>query len=262
MSPQEIIALLEKFRQGKIAAEEIVRQVSRPPVENLGFANIDHHRAIRQGFPEVIFGVGKTTAQLKKIIAAQLERDRRLLGTRVEQQTFRQLHKVFPELQYNSEARCIYTGMPRAEVEFLHRVAIVSGGTSDIPVVREAQITLQMFGIEPQILSDVGVAGIHRLDAVWPKLKDCFVLIVVAGMEGALPSVVAGLSDVPVLAVPTSQGYGANLGGMTPLMAMLSSCANGISVVNIDNGFGAAFSAALLLRQMRRFAAEKTQDKK
>jgi pyridinium-3,5-biscarboxylic acid mononucleotide synthase len=238
-------ALFEAVRLGELEpgdAELRARDYLADPIEDLGFARVDHHRAIRQGFPEVVFGQGKTPEQVAAVSAAIVNRGHALLVTRTNRTTFDAVAKVVPDAQFHEQARIIER---RGPVEGGKGVILVcAAGTSDIPVAEEAAISAEVMGNEVDRLYDVGVAGLHRLLSQGDRLSRARVIIVVAGMEGALPSVVGGLVRVPVVAVPTSVGYGASFGGMTALLAMLNSCATGISVVNIDNGFGAASVAS------------------
>lgn len=215
------------------------------PVLNLGFANIDCGRHARCGFPEVIYCEGKTTFQIRRIAKEMLAREGFLLLTRLSASGFRNLKKAIPRLRYNKLGRVAYYSKKPLPAK-KKSVLIITGGTSDIPVAEEARTTLEVMGNRVQALYDVGVAGIHRLLSVAERLKDANVIIVIAGMEGALASVVGGLVSKPVIAVPTSCGYGANFKGIAPLLTMLNSCAPGIAVVNIDNGFGAAYMANLI----------------
>jgi NCAIR mutase (PurE)-related protein len=214
---------------------------------DLGFARVDSDRARRCGFPEVIFGAGKTPADVLAIGRAILEKERVLLVSRASEEQHRTLAAEFPAARWHARARCI-----SVEIEPLPRssatVGIICAGTSDLPVADEAAVTLEVYGNRVERITDVGVAGIHRLLAERDRLEACAVLIVVAGMEGALPSAVAGLVSKPVIAVPTSVGYGASFGGLAALLGMLNSCGSGVTVVNIDNGFGAAYAAAQITR--------------
>lgn len=213
----------------------------------LQFARVDHQRAARQGFPEVIYCAGKTPAQVAQISAAIVARGSTLLATRADAATFQAVEQEVPGARYHEIARVIYaTGAN--ELKLPGTVGVLCAGTSDLPVAEEAAITLEVLGARVERFTDVGVAGVHRLLASLEEIRACRVLIVVAGMEGALPSVVGGLVEMPVIAVPTSVGYGASFGGVAALLGMLNSCASGISVVNIDNGFGAAMSAAKILK--------------
>ena len=214
------------------------------PLSDLGFARVDHHRATRQGFPEVVLGLGKTPEQIAAIAVAIVERGHPLLVTRADTAAWRAVEASVPEARYHEVARAITLArdVPRGK----GAIAIASAGTSDIPVAEEAAVTAELMGNDIERLYDVGVAGIHRVLRERPRLESARVIIVVAGMEGALPSVVAGMVHVPVIAVPTSIGYGASFGGIAALLGMLNSCANGVSVVNIDNGFGAGCIASMI----------------
>lgn len=216
--------------------------------EDLGFAKIDHHRAERLGFPEVIYCTGKTPAQVQQIAARLFARNDRILATRADADTFAAVQAVLPEAQYHEVARVITITHSPLQPLYPGYIAILTGGTADLPVAEEAAVTLLTMGHAVERVYDVGVAGIHRLLAQQAIIDRSHVVIAVAGMEGALASVVAGLTDRPVIAVPTSTGYGANFGGLAPLLAMLNSCASGVSVVNIDNGFGAGYAAATINR--------------
>lgn len=248
LSAQSLLALFEAVRDGHLAPDEAetrARQVLHTHwTEDLGFARVDHDRATRQGFPEVVFGQGKTPAQVAGIAQAIVARGHTLLVTRTNRETFAELAKVVPDAQFHEEARIIER---RAEtVGGQGVILIAAAGTSDIPVAEEAAVSAEVMGNTVDRLYDVGVAGLHRLLSASGRLAAARVVIAVAGMEGALASVVGGLVRVPVIAVPTSIGYGANLGGLTTLLAMLNSCATGVTVVNIDNGFGAAAAASAI----------------
>jgi pyridinium-3,5-biscarboxylic acid mononucleotide synthase len=239
----EAIQLLEKFRTGKVAQGQVLRAFQSAPVADLGFAQVDTHRALRKGFPEVIFGAGKTPEQVVKIAAKILEREQRLLVTRINAEHARALKRKFSRAVHHKLARCV-TLEKKPLPKRPGSIAVVCAGTSDLPIAEEAAVTAEIMGNRVGRVHDAGVAGLHRL---WPHLDvilSANVLIVVAGMEGALPSVIGGLVARPVIAVPTSIGYGASFGGMTALLAMLNSCASGVTVVNIDNGFGAGYAAS------------------
>jgi NCAIR mutase (PurE)-related protein len=247
MDEARLRELLAAVAVGMVSEEEALRRLRTLPYEDLGFARLDHHRALREGIPEVILGEGKTARQIIAIAEAMLRRSDRLLATRVEPGVALEVTGAVAGLDYHDEARCLTAGLdgcPAAQ-----GVVIACAGTADLPVAQEAAITSRMLGFEPARLYDVGVAGIHRLLDKLPVLLEAKAIVVVAGMEGALPSVVGGLVSAPVIAVPTSVGYGAHLGGLTPLLAMLNSCAPGVAVVNIDNGFGAGYLAAQIARQ-------------
>jgi hypothetical protein len=239
--------MLSGVRSGEISIEEAVSQLSTLPYEDLGFAKPDHHRALRTGFPEIILGEGKTAEQVLSIASKLAAHAHRLLVTRVDPGCFAQIKDQLPEAVYHPLARAI-TINRLSHLPSRPGVMVVSGGTSDLPVAEEAVVTAELMGNVVDRAYDVGVAGIHRLLDHLPRLRRARVVVAVAGMEGALPSVIGGLVASPVIAVPTSQGYGASFGGLAPLLAMLNSCAAGVSVVNIDNGFGAGYMAALINR--------------
>jgi pyridinium-3,5-biscarboxylic acid mononucleotide synthase len=252
--------LFEQVRKKRMSPDEAVSRLRHLPFEDLGFAKVDHHRALRQGMPEVIFGQGKTPAQVAKIFARLAEHDGNILATRATEEQFRAVRAALIESGSKSSgsktARLEYRPLARAITLQRDRkrygkgiVAVVSAGTSDIPIAEEAVVTAELMGNSVQHLYDVGVAGIHRLLAHRSVLAEAHVIIVCAGMEGALPSVVGGLVGVPVIAVPTSIGYGAAFEGLAALLGMLNSCASNVSVVNIDNGFGAAYVASLINRK-------------
>ncbi len=236
--------LLEMVRDGKISVDDAAAQLGGEGYKDLGYAKIDYDRKRRKGYPEVIFCQGKTVGQVAGIIKDMAEHGQDILGTRADRDMYESLRSEFPELQYNERAGIIYSKKGRAEA--VGRILVVTGGTSDIPVAEEAACVAEFFGNRTERLYDVGVAGLHRLLANMDKLTSARVIIAVAGMEGALASVVAGLVSCPVIAVPTSIGYGANFHGLSALLSMLNSCASGVTVVNIDNGFGAAYTAGLI----------------
>jgi hypothetical protein len=239
----DAIKLLEKFRQGKMTLPAALRAFQAPPVTDLGFAQVDAHRALRRGFAEVIYAAGKTAPQTVKIAAAILAREDRVLITRLTPDQARALRKRFRTAIFHPVARCV-TIEKKPLAKRPGSIAVVCAGTSDLPVAEEAVVTAEIMGNRVERIYDVGVAGLHRLLNKLEPIRSAQVVIVVAGMEGALPSVVAGLVSRPVIAVPTSAGYGANLGGLTPLLTMLNSCSSGVVVVNIDNGFGAGYAAS------------------
>jgi NCAIR mutase (PurE)-related protein len=239
----EAIRLLEKFRAGSVGRDEVLRAFQAAPVADLGFAQVDTHRALRKGFPEVIFGSGKTPAQVLKIAQRLLAEEQRLLVTRISSEHARVLRRKLRKAVYHELARCV-TIERRPLPKRPGTIAVVCAGTSDLPVAEEAAVTAEIMGNRVERIADVGVAGIHRLFAHLETVQRANVVIVVAGMEGALPSVVAGLVSRPVIAVPTSIGYGASFGGLAALLAMLNSCGSGVTVVNIDNGFGAGYAAS------------------
>jgi len=241
----DVRALLDAVRAGRIAVEDAERTLRWSPVEDLGYARVDHHRELRHGFPEVIFGEGKSTAHLVGIALRIAERGRGMLATRVTSAAAAALADAVPAIEVDPVGRTAYLP-PDEPVARRTRgtILIVTAGTGDLPVAEEAATTARAFGNQVGRLSDVGVAGLHRVIAGRDALDDAAVVIVVAGMEGALPSVIGGLVAVPVIAVPTSVGYGAAFGGIAALLGMLNSCAAGVTVVNIDNGFGAAAAAS------------------
>lgn len=239
----EATKLLDKFRAGGVSLDEVLRTFQAAPVADLGFAQVDTHRALRKGFPEVIFGAGKTPIQVVTIAAKLLEREQRTLVTRVTAEHARLLRRRFKHAVHHELARCVTIErepLPKRKGS----IVVVCAGTSDLPVSEEAAVTAEIMGNRVERIADVGVAGVHRLFGRLETIQGANVIIVVAGMEGALPSVIAGLVSKPVIAVPTSVGYGANFGGLAPLLGMLNSCASGLTVVNIDNGFGAGYAAS------------------
>jgi NCAIR mutase (PurE)-related protein len=247
LTPESIRKLFEQVRAGKISPDEAVQRLRHLPFEDLGFAKVDHHRALRVGMPEVVFGQGKTPAQLTQIFSRLAKHDGNLLATRASKEQFAAVKKKVRGAEYHELARAIV--LQRDKKKYGKGIiAVVSAGTSDIPVAEEAVVTAKIMGNEVENLYDVGVAGIHRLLANRETLTRARVVIVCAGMEGALPSVVGGLVGVPVIAVPTSVGYGASFKGVAALLGMMNSCASNVSVVNIDNGFGAGYVAALINR--------------
>ena len=249
MNAPQLKTLLERVAAGQVPAGDAERQLLEAlrerPFEDLGFARIDHHRALRQGFPEVVLGLGKTPAQIAAISQEIVSRGSTLLVTRASLDAYEAVTAIIPNANYLAVARLIT--LPQQDIARGHgQVLVVAAGTSDLPVAEEAACTAELMGNDVERLYDVGVAGLHRLLNERHRLAAARVIIVVAGMEGALPSVVSGLVSVPVVAVPTSIGYGASFGGIAALLGMLNSCASGVSVVNIDNGFGAANIASLI----------------
>jgi hypothetical protein len=243
VTASEAIKLLEAFHAGKISRGKVLRAFQAAPVADLGFAQVDSHRALRRGFPEVIFGSGKTPEQVVTIAAKILARERRVLATRVLPEHARALRKKFKHAVHHPLARCV-TIEKKPLPKRPGFIAVVCAGTSDLPVAEEAAVTAEIMGNRVERVRDIGVSGLHRLFPHLEMIQSANVLIVVAGMEGALPSVVAGLVLRPVIAVPTSIGYGASFGGLAALLGMLNSCASGLTVVNIDNGFGAGYAAS------------------
>jgi NCAIR mutase (PurE)-related protein len=238
--------LLTALQTGTLSIDETLERLRRFPYEDLGFAEVDHHRALRKGFPEVILGQGKTDEQVVAIGERLLSQSDRLLVTRVDASSYAALKERIPDAVYHSAARAI--SVNRRREPLLTGVAVVCAGTSDLAVAEEAAVTAELVGSRAERIYDVGVAGLHRLLDHLAVLQESKVVVAVAGMEGALPSVVAGLVAAPVIAVPTSMGYGASFQGLTPLLAMLNSCVPGVAVVNIDNGFGAGYLAAMINR--------------
>ena len=257
MHPDELVALLLRFREGGSTVGEVVERLAVAPYEDLGFAKIDHHRSLRAGLPEVVFAAGKTAEQTAEILFRLHEKGTPALATRAGEDVFVATQKRVPTAQYHAVARCITcsSGAKPSEPEDAGSVLVLCAGTSDVPVAEEAALTSEFFGARTKRIFDVGVAGLHRLLAHLPALRAADLVIVCAGMEGALPSVVGGLVAVPVIAVPTSIGYGASFGGVTALLGMLNSCSPNVTVVNIDNGFGAGYSAALYAGRRARQAS-------
>ncbi|MFH0964120.1 MAG: nickel pincer cofactor biosynthesis protein LarB [Planctomycetota bacterium] len=246
MNRAKLLELLQRVRAGATSVEDAVRLLSELPFEDLGFAHVDHHRALRCGFPEVILATGKSPEQVVAIAQAILARGASFLATRVDETTARAVLSAVPDARHEPTARVVYReGAPTPTTG---SVAIVTAGTSDIPVAEEARVTAHLMGSCVHTCYDVGVAGLHRILAHRQELVGANAIVVIAGMEGALASVVGGLVSVPVIAVPTSTGYGASFQGLTALLGMLNSCSANVSVVNIDNGFGAGYIAALINR--------------
>jgi len=252
VNPEKLERILHEVAAGRRSVEEALEDLSRWPIEDLGFAQVDHHRHLRQGFPEVVYAAGKRPEETERIAQALLEKGAPLLVTRADEPTLDRLRGRFPEGRANSRGRTFVLGAPAGEGEGL--VAIVSAGTSDLMVAEEAGETARALGARVIAITDAGVAGLHRLVPHLETLRQAHAIVAIAGMEGALPSVVAGLVSVPVIAVPTSVGYGASFGGLAALLGMLTTCASGVSVVNIDNGFGGAYAAALINRAVVRAA--------
>jgi NCAIR mutase (PurE)-related protein len=248
MDSERIVELLTEVRRGKVSVSQAVARLRHLPFEDLGFAKVDHHRILRQGFPEVIMGQGKQPKEIAAIVRALRRRRANVLVTRLSAEKMAMVKKLVSGLKYHAAAHAATCVGKPIKITGKGAVLVVCAGTSDIPVAEEAALTAAMMGNRVEKLFDVGVAGIHRLLGNRQQLYAASVVIVIAGMEGALPSVVAGLIDKPVIAVPTSVGYGASFNGLAALLAMLNSCASGITVVNIDNGFGAGFAASLINR--------------
>jgi pyridinium-3,5-biscarboxylic acid mononucleotide synthase len=251
MDPKELDGLLRAVREGRVTPEAAADRLRTLPYENLGFARPDHHRALRRGFPEVVFGAGKTPEQVVAIATSLAERGQNVLVTRTSPDVHRLVGQRFPSARFHEAARCItVTTTPPDPLP--GRVAVLCAGTSDVPVAEEAAVTVEFYGASVDRFYDVGVAGLHRLLDQTGAVREADVVVVAAGMEGALPSVVGGLVEAPVIAVPTSIGYGASFHGLAALLAMLNTCASGVAVVNIDNGFGAGYMASVILRGMAR----------
>jgi NCAIR mutase (PurE)-related protein len=247
MNRKQIRLIFEEVISGKLSLEEGTRKLEATSFEDIGFAKIDHDRTVRTGAPEVIFAPGKTDRQILKIFEVMHKAGSDILISRAEKALYNKLQRKYKNVKYNETARMVIKTRRRKKTGGKKAVAVVTGGTSDLPVAEEAGVTVEAFGGRVERIYDVGVAGIHRLLAYQEKLRSASVVIVVAGMEGALASVVGGLVAAPVIAVPTSVGYGASFGGIAALLAMLNSCAPGVTVVNIDNGFGAAMAALKMI---------------
>lgn len=245
MNSEEIQQLLHNVSTGEVDTHTAFERLRDLPFSDLGYAKIDNHRELRTGYPEVIFGSGKTPEQVRGIVELMLKKGNNILVTRADVQAYNAVLEVCPQASYHQMARCITVKLREMEPTQTH-IAIVTAGTSDMPVAEEAAVTAEIFGNTVKRYYDIGIAGIHRLFNNLDDLRQARVLVVIAGMEGALPSVVGGLVDKPVIAVPTSIGYGANFGGLSALLGMLTSCASGVSVMNIDNGFGAGYYASMI----------------
>ena len=245
MNKEEIKNLLESVKDNKINIDEALEKLEDLPFKDLGFAMIDNHRELRVGYPEVIYCEGKTVEQVRDIVKFMITKDNNILGTRATEEMYNAVKEICEEAEYNKLGRTI-TIKKKEQTLTDSYIAVVAAGTSDLPVVEETVETAKILGNRVEKITDVGVAGIHRLFSRLDVIRGAKVVIVIAGMEGALASVIGGLVDKPVIAVPTSVGYGASFGGVAALLAMLNSCASGISVVNIDNGFGAAYSASII----------------
>ena len=246
MDKNLLLKLLESVARGRVSAEDGADKLQHMAYEDITYAHIDHHRSLRKGFPEVIFGEGKTADQIAGIMEKMMDQENIILVTRTNPQKADIILSRFPKAVYHADARMVVMELNSVPVQGRGLILIISAGTSDIPVAREAYLTARAMGNAVDTIFDVGVSGIHRLFNHKTLIDEAAVLIVVAGMEGALPSVVAGMVDRPVIAVPTSVGYGVNLGGLTALFAMLNSCSSNVAVVNIDNGFGAGYMAAMI----------------
>jgi len=248
VTERQLSKLLRDVKAGKVPVGEAVERLRELPFEDLGFAKVDHHRELRTGFPEVIYGAGKTVEQVVEIAKRIVARNRVALATRCTAEMHEAAREAFPDVAWHEAARILVIGTPPRVSPRAKPVAVVTAGTADVPVAEEAAVTAETMGCRVERIFDVGVAGLHRLLSHRERLNEARCIIVVAGMEGALASVVGGLVSAPVIAVPTSVGYGASFEGLSALLTMLNSCAAGVTVVNIDNGFGAGYFAALLVR--------------
>jgi NCAIR mutase (PurE)-related protein len=245
MLPEDILSILEKVKDGTSSVIEALTQLRDLPFEDAGFAKIDHHRQLRTGYPEVIYCPGKTTDQIIRIIEMIKNKGNNILATRASEETYAKVVGIFPSAVYHEVARAIVIKQKELSSPKTY-ICIVTAGTSDIPVAEEVCVTAELFGNRVERIYDVGIAGIHRLFHHLDIIGNAKVIVAVAGMEGTLPGVLGGLVDKPIIAVPTSVGYGANFNGISPLLTMLNSCASGVSVVNIDNGFGAGYLASMI----------------
>jgi NCAIR mutase (PurE)-related protein len=247
MTEDQLRQIVGQIRSGALSDDQALEKLRNLPFEDLGFANVDHHRTLRQGFPEVIYGAGKTAEHVQGIVQSMLPGKHNILVTRASTEQYERVKTIAPTAVFHEKARAIAITLDKT-MRGKGTVLVISAGTSDIPVAEEAIVTLKVMGNTVEEIYDVGVSGLHRLLSRRERLASARVLIVVAGMEGALPSVVGGLVSAPVIAVPTSIGYGASFGGVTALLSMLNSCASNVTVVNIDNGFGAGMVASLINR--------------
>jgi NCAIR mutase (PurE)-related protein len=245
MNAKEVEKLLTEVKSGETSIEKALEVLKNFPYTDLGFARIDHHREMRTGYPEIIYCAGKSVEQVREIFRVMSDKENNVIGTRANEEMFESVKSISSKAVFYPMARIISLQNKKPDVPD-SRIAIITAGTSDMPVAEEAAITAELLGNNVLRIYDAGVAGIHRLVDKLPEIRNCRVVIVIAGMEGALASVVGGLVDKPVIAVPTSVGYGANFGGISALLAMLTSCSTGVTVVNIDNGFGAGFAASMI----------------
>ena len=239
--------ILEDYKKGKVDLSKVLEKIKTLPYEDLGFAKIDTHRLLRKGFPETVFCQGKTIPQILKILESMTKRDHNILATKTNEKIHAAVKKVYPDAEYNKQAKTITIKKEKPKLK-KGKILVITAGTSDIPVAEEAVVTAELMGNKVEKAYDVGVAGVHRLFDIKDKIFDSNVIIVVAGMEGALASIVGGLTSKPVIAVPTSVGYGASFKGIAPLLTMMNTCSEGVVVVNIDNGFGAGYFASLINR--------------
>ncbi len=247
MTQKDLEKLLKEVKNGKTTVGDALEKLKNFPYTELGYAKIDHHREIRTGYPEIVYCSGKSIDQVAGIFRVMALRETNIIGTRATEEMYEAVRSIEPAAVFFRDARIICIQKKKPDVSATN-IAVITAGTSDIPVAEEAAVTAELLGNNVVRIYDAGVAGIHRLVDKLPEIKSCRVIVVIAGMEGALASVVGGLVDKPVIAVPTSVGYGANFGGISALLAMLTSCAAGVTVVNIDNGFGAGFSASMINR--------------
>ena len=249
MKKEDIENILENVKEGELEVDQALDNLRDLPFEDLGYAKVDHHRDLRNGYPEVIYCEDKTTDEITGIVERMMERNKNILATRADEEVYESLKEITDDLEYHERARIVV--IQKEEVKLSEsKILVMTGGTSDLAVAEEAAITAEVMGNTVERAYDVGVAGLHRLLAQKDKMAEANVIITVAGMEGALASVVSGLTDKPIIAVPTSVGYGANFDGLAALLAMLNSCASGLGVVNIDNGFGAAYLADSIINQI------------
>ncbi len=249
MNKESLKKFLKDVSKGSLSIEDALEKLKELPFEDMGFANIDHHRELRRGSSEVIFGENKEAEDIARIMDSMIKMEENVLVTRLSQEKADSLLKKYPNSEYHRRSRVLTYTLNPVEITGRGTILVICAGTSDIPVAEEARITAEFMGNKTGMINDVGIAGLHRLLARREEILKAGVLIVVAGMEGALPSVVGGLVDKPVIAVPTSVGYGASFGGIAALLGMLNSCASGVTVVNIDNGFGAGYAASVINRR-------------
>lgn len=247
MDQKKLENLLKEIKEGKRSIPDAMEELRSFSFRDLGYAKLDFHRELRRGYPEIVYASGKTVEQLQGIVKAMLESDTNIIITRAEEEKYEAVRSLVPDAVYYKEARIISISRKVPDIPETY-ISVITAGTSDIPVAEEAAVTAELLGNRIKRMYDVGVAGIHRLTAGLEEIRKSRVVIVIAGMEGALASIVAGLVDIPVVAVPTSVGYGANLQGISALLAMLTSCSGGVAVVNIDNGFGAGYYASMINR--------------